>query len=97
VALARLSSSLILLCCSGLDEELLAPTSRKQRWKNVMLRQECRAAYRCLTMILSWGRMSDLFLDVRFPKWKRGATLAKAGLKLRLLMWLIHNATSKEL
>ncbi|KAI0924329.1 hypothetical protein AcW1_006473 [Taiwanofungus camphoratus] len=29
-----------------LDDELLAPTSRMQRWKNSHIRQECRQAYR---------------------------------------------------
>ncbi|EGN97037.1 hypothetical protein SERLA73DRAFT_58213 [Serpula lacrymans var. lacrymans S7.3] len=31
---------------AALDMELLAPSSRKQRWKNSSIRQECREAYR---------------------------------------------------
>jgi hypothetical protein len=63
----------------ALDSELLASTSKKQRWRNSTLRETCRAAFRYRILIEEAIILLILSLDV--PKLK-GSSMANRILKI---------------
>ena len=56
---------LIFSCLPELDEELISPTSRKQRWKSVSVRSECREALRYEFFFLGYLSADDVYRRAR--------------------------------